>query len=283
MKLKIFKGFDKEFLNNLDYEPLYSSELDNILGLNDYYKDELEENLILKKNSEVLWITYEEYELIYEMVNVRASSGKISVEVINNNIYPEIYPSYLNISDELYNSYKESIEDTSRKNKDSKIEVLNKFYSRIEKINDVYYVSYYNFEEPNSPYVDFITDYYPTNINVSSSDENFYVVDIGDDVLHYIEHINKIKLENVTNISYKMFCNSEISNLILNSLKAFLLKNNIQNLYEYNGDYVADDSIRKELVDVAENVLKMNNFTFRQLDCYKQPEISNEMENFSQS
>ena len=286
MKLKIFKGFDKEFLNNLNFEPLYSSELDsklNIFGLNDYYKDELEENLILKKNSEVLWITYEEYELIYEMVNVRASSGKISVEVINNNIYPEIYPSYLNISDELYNSYKESIEDTSRKIKDSKIEVLNKFYSRIEKINDVYYVSYYNFEEPNSPYVDFITDYYPNNINVSSSSEKFYVVDIGDDVLHYIEHINKIKLENVTNISYKMFCNSEISNLILNSLKAFLLKNNIQNLYEYNGNYVADDSIRKELVDVAENVLKMNNFTFRQLDFYKQPEISNEMENFSQA
>ena len=163
MKLKIFKGFNKDFLSKLDCEPLYESPIEmkfNIFKLDDIYKDELEENLILKKNSDVLWVTYEEYELIYEMVNVRASSGKITVEVINNNIYPEIYPTDLEIDEDSYLNYKKSIEDTSKKNNDNNINILNKFYSRIEKYNDVVYVSYYNFEEPNSPYVDFITNYY---------------------------------------------------------------------------------------------------------------------------
>ena len=145
MKLKIFKGFNKDFLSKLDCEPLYESPIEmkfNIFKLDDIYKDELEENLILKKNSDVLWVTYEEYELIYEMVNVRASSGKITVEVINNNIYPEIYPTDLEIDEDLYLNYKKSIEDTSKKNNDNNINILNKFYSRIEKYNDVVYVSF---------------------------------------------------------------------------------------------------------------------------------------------
>ena len=85
------------------------------------------------------------------------------------------------------------------------------------------------------------------------------------------------------NIAFKLFCNTQISNLILNSLKAFLLNNGINVLHEYKGEYVSDDSIRKELVSVAENVLKKKNFTFRQLEFYKQPEISNEMETISQA
>lgn len=286
MKLKIFKGFNKDFLSKLEYEPLYESSIEiktDIFRLDDKYKDELEDNLVLKKNRDVLWITYEEYELIYEMVNVIASSRKIIVEVINNNIYPEIYPTDLELADELYLNYKKSIEDTSKKNNDSRIDILNSFYSRIEKYNGVVYVSYYNFEEPNSPYVDFITNYYSNKINVLDSYGESYIVDIGDDVTHYLEHISNIENNGYKHVSYKLFCNTEISNLILNSLKAYLLKKNINVLYEYKGEYITDDSMRKELVDVAENTLKKKNFTFRQLEFYKQPEISNEKEIISQA
>ena len=122
------------------------------------------------------------------MVNVRASSGKITVEIINNNIYPEIYPVDLELDDELYLNYKKSIEETSKKVNDKKINILNSFYSRIEKCNDILYVSYYNFEAPNSPFVDLITDYYSNEINISDNAINeSYVVDIGDDVIHYLE------------------------------------------------------------------------------------------------
>ena len=188
MRLKVFKGFDKIFLSELEYEPLYESSIDiktDVFKLNDDYKDELEEILFSKKNKDILWITYEEYELIYEMVNVRANSGKIIVEIINNNIYPEIYPTSLNINDELYLDYKKSLEDTGKRNSNN-INILNNFYSRIEKYDDTLYVSYHNFEEPNSPYVDYISNYYSSNIKISSTDSESYVVDIGDDVIHYL-------------------------------------------------------------------------------------------------
>lgn len=287
MKLKVFKGFDEKFLAEIKDEPLYESPLAdklNVFKLNDEdYKSNLEDNLILKKNKDILWITYEEFELIYEMVNVRASSGKVSVEVINNNIYPEIYPADLKIDDELYVNYKESTDENGKRINSPDIIILNNFYSRIENNNGKYYVSYHNFEEPNSPYVDYITSYYPVNINISNNVSDGYVVDIGDDVIKYLEHINNIQENNYKVISYKMFCNTEISNLILNSLKAFLLENGIDTLYEYHGEYIADDSIRKSLVDVAEKVLKIDNFSFRPLDFYKQPEISNEMETITQA
>lgn len=286
MQLKIYKGFDIDFLNKVEYNPLLNNSISqklDVFYLDDNYKDLLEEAIILKKNEEILWMTYEEYELVYEMINIRSNSGKLSVEIINNNIYPEIFPSKLSLSDELYNDYKISIEDTRYKNNKYEIEILNKFYSRIEFFNNTYYVSYYNFEEPNSAYVDSVKNYYSSEINILESKDDIYVVDIGDDVIRYLEHIQNIIENNYDKISYKMFCNTEISKMIFNSLKSFLRKNGYQTLFQYNGEYVVDNSIRQELIDVAVNVLKKDNFNFRPLEFYKQPEISNEMETISQA
>ena len=80
-----------------------------------------------------------------------------------------------------------------------------------------------------------------------------------------------------------MFCNNEISKLILNSLKAYIKKNKLSCLYEYKGEYIVNDSIRQELINVATKILKKDNFQFRNLRFYKQPEISNEMETVSQA
>ena len=52
MKLKIYKGFNQDFLSNLEYEDLYESPIEsknNIFKLDDNYKEELVVNLILKK------------------------------------------------------------------------------------------------------------------------------------------------------------------------------------------------------------------------------------------
>ncbi len=283
MKLKVYKGFDKQFLLNIIEEPLINSSVDDkldILKYTDDYKENLEESLIIKKNKETLWIVYEEYELIIELINIRVKSGKVSVEIINNNIYPDIYPMDLKISDEQFSEYKESLNATKVKNNDN---FLAKFYSRVEKIDDIYYVSYYNLENPHSAYVDYITDFFSNKINMGVISDETYVVDIGDDVIRYLEHINSIKKTENKIISYKMICNTEISNLILNSLKAFLLNNNITSLYEYRGEYVVDDTLKDGLIEVAEKILKKENFSFRMLEFYRQPEISNEMENISQA
>lgn len=286
MNLIVYKGFSLKFLSNLDMKPLVDSRVEikkNIELLNEEYKDSIEEAVILKKTEEEVWITYEEYELAYEMINIRAKSGKLSVKVINNNIYPDLYPLEYNLTDDLYEKYLIYIENTNKGIIDEDILLLDKFFSRIESIEGKYFVSYHNFEQPNNPSVDFYVDYYDSNVSTGVTKEDSYVVDIGDDVIRYIEHLLKIEDENINNISYKMFCNTEISNLILKSLKAYVKSKNINMLNQYYGEYVTDGSIRQELVDVATEVLKIPNFKFRPLDFYRQPEISNEMETISQA
>ena len=241
MKLVVYKGFSTSFLNKLKEEPLVDSPIENkkdISLLNDDYKDEIEESVIIKKYLEEAWITYEEYELAYEMINVRAKSGKISVKVINNNIYPDLYPLEYNLSEDLYNKYLIYVENTNKGKIDDDILLLDKFYSRIESIEGEYFVSYHNFESPNNPNVDFFVDYYDSNISTGITKEDSYVVDIGDDVIRYIEHLIKIEGENITNISYKMFCNTEISNLILKSLKAYVKSKDINVLNQYYGVFL---------------------------------------------
>lgn len=286
MKLKVYKGFNTNFLKKLDFGPLVESPIEskkNIFLLDGNYLEDIEEAIILKKNTEKTWITYEEFELAYEMINIRAKNGKISIEVINNNLYPEIYPTELDITEEIYDKYNKELENKTSKVLDLEIATLVKFYSRIENIDDRYYVSYYNFEIPNNPNIDYLTDYYSSDINVAPTLDSTYVVDIGNDVLQYIKHINNIKNENYDKIAYKMFCNNEISKLILNSLKSFIKNIGLNYLYEYEGEYVVNDSIRQELINVATNILKKENFQFRNLKFYKQPDQSNEMETISQA
>ena len=285
MLLKVYKGFKFEFLKNLKEKPLCRNEISeklNIFALDDNYKDDLETELVLRKNDDCFWITYEEYELAQEMINLRAKSGKIEVEIIRNNIYPELYPVDLQIEDDIFDVYKKSEETINKKQDDEIIMLINKYYSRLELINNRYYASYYNFEQPNSPFINKVTDYYNDCLDVEENKVAEYVIDIGDDLVKYIEHINKIEENKINKVAFKLFCNTELSKLMLKALKAYINKSN-KVLYKFTGEYIADDSVRSDLIDVAENVLKKKNFKFRDLEFYKQPEKSNEMETVSQA
>lgn len=286
MKLVVYKGFSNKFLKKLNIEPLVATPIEdkkNIGKLNNNYEQKIIKTMVLEENLEKAWITYEEYELAYEEINAFAKTVNISVEIVNNNIYPDLYPLEQEISEELYNKYQAYTESANKVKIDEDILLLDRFYSRIELIEGNYFVSYHNFESPNNPNVDYFVDYYDSNIKMGTTKEENYVVDIGDDVVRYIEHLIKIEKENINKISYKMFCNTEISNLILKSLKAYAKSKNILELNQYCGEYVADDSIRKELVNVATEILGIKNFKFRPLEFYKQPEINNEMEIYSQA
>lgn len=286
MKLRVYKGFDLEFLKKIEYRPLIDSSIEskkNIFVLNNDYLEDITNSIFIKKDIEEAWITYEEFELAYDVISLRANQRKISIEIINNNVYPEIYPIELNISPDLYDKYSKSLEDNNNKIVDKEVSLLEKFYSRIENVDNKFYASYYNFEIPNNANIDYLTDYYPSDINIESTKDSSYVVDIGNDVVQYIKHINNIQKGKYNKISYKMFCNNEISKLILNSLKAYIKKNKLSCLYEYKGEYIVNDSIRQELINVATKILKKDNFQFRNLRFYKQPEISNEMETVSQA
>lgn len=285
MRLKIYKGFDVRFLSQIVDKPLIDNNIEdkiNVFALNEDYADELEEAMILKKSEDALWITYEEFELVKDSIFLRAQKGKVVVEIIRNNIYPDLYPLGILLGNELFEKWISHINDYEKNVSDESINLLDKFYSKIHLINGHYYISYHNFEYPNNPNVETITNYYDDSINVEKANEEDYLVDIGDDLEKYIEHIETIESKNIKKITYKMICNTEISRHILYSLKAYLKKQGQNTIFEYTGEYALNSQVKNELVDIAKNILKINSFEFRQLDFYKQPEISKETEKISQ-
>lgn len=290
MKLKVYKGFDYDFLKNIVGTPLFDTDIKlktDVFSFDEQeYSFGLAEKLYLYFKNKIekneFWLTYEEFELIYDELIPHVKKNEVSLEIVNNNIYPELYPINIPKLDGVYDEYLKYLEDT-KKDKNETFDVLVNYYSRIEYIDNQFYVSYYNYEVPNNYNIKLVSDYYSTEIEESISDKCDYIVDIGDDTTRFIEHLNYLKEHKCNVVAYKLICNTEISKLILNSLKAYLVNNGFNCLYKYSGEYVVDSSVREDLIEIATKVLKKENFSFRNIPFYKQPELSNEIEEVSQA
>ena len=287
MELFVYKGFNKFFLEKLEIQPLINNKIEekfNIFCLNEEYKEDIELNILQKrKDMEKYWITYEEFTLAYEYLMLRAKDGKITIYIIDNNIYPGIYPIYSNISEELYEKYFMQKDSETEIKVDKDVNLINDFYSDIVIIKDILYGVYLNYEIPYNPCIRKVIKFYNDSINIEKSDKCDYLVKIGDEIEDFIVYENDIINNNYENIAYKMLCNTEISNMILNSLKALMVNKNKNKLFEFTGEYTADSSIRSDLKNIGRRLLNDENFDFRELPFYKNPDISNEMEKISQS
>lgn len=283
-KILVYKGFDLTFLNKLECEPLVNSSIEDKLNyerLDFDYKNRMNAAIFDSRNE--CWITYEEFELDYDSMESFVASHQISITIINNNVYPGLYPCNVMFDNELYDLYREEREDVSNKTrKINTVDNLNFFYSDIQYIDGKYYCSYHNLEY-NNPAVEKNLNYYSDDIEEVSEDvETEYIVDIGDDLSRYIFHINTILINNYKLISYKKICSTNITENIFAALKAFCNTHGINKIYKQKGESVVENDIQKGLIEVAQNVLKKENFSFRQLKFYANPDLSNDIENVSQ-
>ena len=286
MKIIVYKGFNKEFLENLENEALLENSVDDkmdIFKIDDNYEEEIQLSILRKRNStNSYWITYEEFTAAYDYLILRASEGKLKIEVVDNNIYPTMYPVKLNIEDEIYEKYINSKENINEKITDERLEKINKFYSELIKINDNYYASYNNYEMQYNPDIKSTKRFYTEEIIECDSKECDYLIKIGDDIGDYLSFVTSSQFLNSKKIAYTMYCDTEISKMILESLKALLKYNGKNQIFRFTGTYNTDDSLNNELKDIAQNIMKIENFKFKDLLFYKNPSISNEMEYISQ-
>lgn len=296
MEIKVYKGFDIEFLRQLKETPLYNGPIEDKLDcfkLNRSYAHNILRSLanFLDQNPNgCAWITYEEYELSNENINPNVKRGEIRVKIIKNNLYPDIYPSTLPIKSDCLSFYRNP-ENIQEKASEKFLTVLDQFYSDIQQCAGQIFVRYHDLESPNSAYIEDIKDFYPNNIKEEkTSEKNSYLVEISDDLLHYLNEILKIKKDGLKKISYKLLSHNghgKQEQLIFESFKAFLLYNGINELYKAtteeeeksNKQY---EQISEELKNVAENKLGIKDFQFRQMQFYKDPDMSKETEECSQ-
>lgn len=286
MKVIIYKGFNKEFLESLEDEALLDTSIDdkiNIFKIDDNYEEEIQLSILKKRNNmNSYWMTYEEFTVAYEYLILRASEGKLDIEIIDNNIYPAMYPIKLDIDDVVYDKYIRSKENINDKNEDKQIEKINQFYSEIIKINDNYFASYNNYEMQYNVDIKNNKKFYTEEIDECNSKECDYLVKIGDDIGDYLGFVTSSQFFNSERIAYTMYCETEVSKMILASLKAFLRYNGKKQILKFIGTYDVNESLNNELKNIAENVMKIENFKFKPLLFYKNPSISNEMETISQ-
>ncbi len=285
MKLIVYKGFNFDYIKNKGLTPLVDNNIEDKYDfnkLNNKYKNLISMSLLSNiDNDESYFLTYEEFELAFDYIMQMVEDNDICVSIVNNNIYSEYYPLLVNMTDELYEKYEKNKEDSNElKEIDKDVEALDKIYSDVYKYNESYYVAYYNYEYINANISEIINEVNMAEISSDESDYE-YIVDIGNDYERYIEHINEIIENNYKKIVFKKICLTSISDNILKSLRAFCKENDIV-LAELKTDYTKITPVKEELLSIAKNVLKRENFDFRNIKFYKQPDISLDVEEISQ-
>ena len=104
MILTVYKGFEIEFLQQIQDKPLLENDIYckiDVINFNKNYRKQLAIALWSLKEDDSVWITYEEYSLIYKNVEDLMIEDDLTLKIIKNNLYPEYYPIEFTISNNL--------------------------------------------------------------------------------------------------------------------------------------------------------------------------------------
>ena len=269
MKIYVYKGFDSEFLSKINFSPLINS---NIGQKNNYLSIDISKiamDIISKSNEDgEYWMTYEEYQVGLNALNY---INEKDIIILKNNIYPDIYPLYSDVSEDLYKEYLDNVdEDTKVTNVSDNFSVFKKFYNSLEKIDDLFYVTYYN-EEYNNYKITDVKNYYESNIEICDVVDGQTIdfeVTISGDMFNYIECLKIIKENNYKKIGIKEIISNEASSRIKNSLFSYSVLHGIT-IYNSNSFAEKPSKIRSEINNIANELLYTNEYNPNPLNFYK--------------
>ena len=285
MKLIIYKGFNKEFLEKIEETPLCESTIEqkkDVLKFTKKYIKSLRSELMQLDEDDTVWATYEEYSIIKKYVDNAIEDDDLEVVIYNNNLYPEYYPIEFELHEELAQEYL-SLEDSKIDIDESEeCAMLLKVFPTIVNVNDKYYGSFYNFEQDLDGNKIVVKDYYPCNLEILDEiAEPELKMFLNGDIKSYIECIEDIKDNNLKIVSIDV-AEGENVRKIENSFKAFCLNNNIK-LIKSRENLPENIELENDLISIAQNELNIAGFSsFRKIKFYKNPDISNEVIELSQ-
>ena len=284
MELKIYKGFDLPFLEQLDDTPLIENSLaskKNVLLFDKKIKKQLDIALLGLDDDESAWITYEEYTLIKTRIEDAIRNYDLKVTIYKNNLYPDYYPIPFDLNNTLIQEINTAINTDNTNGSSEECKRFLTVYNTIITIDDIHYGSFYNYEyesEEKAP----IHDYYPSNIKVEDSqDKADYNIFLNEDIEAYLRALSQIMVIK-PNIIGLNSTKGMASDRIQASLQSYCLANGIR-LINYHEILPENAEKEKKLIDIARNDIGLENFiNFRNIKFYKNPDIDKETIELSQ-
>ena len=285
MKLFVYKGFKNDFLALINISPLIKNEFyekRDVLSFDKKYKKQLDKALINLQDDESAWITYEEFSLIKNRVEVAVEEDGLELIIFRNNLYPDYYPIEFEMSTDLLSEISSVLNGDTYFEPSEECRRFTAVYNAIADIEGAIFCSFYNFEYDQTAAIS-IKDYYPSNLSIEKDHLNSdYTVFINDDIDTYLRDLNKIMKSNPGVIAVKSN-ESSAATRIENSLKAYCLLNGVK-LTTICENLPEDLTLETELISIAKNELKIKGFnSFRKIRFYKHPDINNEIIELSQA
>ena len=285
MKLVIYKGFNKQFLENLKEIPLLDIPIDNkknVLGYNRKFHKQLDMALLSLEENDSVWITYEEYSLIRRNIEEAIIHDNLEVTIRRNNLYPDYYPIEFEISSEVEHQITDTLNGIKNIEQSNECKNFISIYSKLVNADGVMYGSFYNFENDSEENIK-TKDVYPVNLTIEDSlEESEYSIFLNDDIDSYLRDQTKITYLKPKIISIHS-TNGTLSEKIQKSLKAYCLHYGIR-LIKFHEKLSENHVLDKELIDIAKKVIKIDNFQeFRSIKFYKNPDIDKEAIEISQA
>ena len=285
MKLLIYKGFDIDFLSNLDREPLVANDTKNKIDVLEFDKKTrkmLDMALLSLEDDAVVWITYEEYTLIKSRVDDAIQEDGLEVTIFRNNLFPDYYPLQFSVDDQLAQEIDKIMNGGTSDDSSASCQMYLSVYNSLVRVEDCYYASFYNYEYEKGVNVT-VRDFYPHDMNLEEGqgDTDFNIF-LNEDIDSYLRELSKIKEQKPKLIGIQS-TNGETSKRIQESLFAYCVHFGIR-AAKYHERLAENIEQENELINIAMNDIKLVNFSgFRPIPFYKNPDINNEIVNISQS
>lgn len=284
MKLFVYKGFSADFLSTVAVLPLVDTEIaskKNVLLFDNKVRRTLDRALLSMNDDEEFWITYEEYALLKDRVELAAKDYGLEVIIYTNNLYPEYYPIEFDLDEELLEEIRTNLDLEMAAEQTTACKNFLSVYNSLESIDGELFASFYNYEFEKGLKVT-VSPYYPTAFSQDSIDVVDLHVHITNDIPLFLKELTRIKRAQPRCISYSI-TNGLLSERNLSALRAHC---------QYNGISIcqrpmpAEQSVvpEEELIKIAQNDIKIPNFeSFRKLRFYKNPDINNDVIEVSQA
>ena len=277
MKLDVYKGFDIEFYSKLEGLPLIEKDILDRLDVRKFdkkYSDDLQIAIIQKEGS--YWATYEEYAFIKGFIEQRSLNSELEVNIIRNNLYPEIYPISYVISNDIIDEIEENSENKSTEELSEIATKITKIYSNLIEIDGENFVTYYNDEIGNDA-INSVKEYYHDSLSIGSMQDNAdFIINITNELEDFVKNVNEINKYGFKKIGLEMSCDTLTSQLIRKTYCTyFAFYNKDVVLFDYSEKIREKDKIIERFKQIAKDVIKIPNFTdFREIDFYENIDAS---------